>query len=344
MQLPIENGRRFDEYQKLDDVGSGEDIVLVRMADGTGTKAVPLRAIVKFALEQVGVIGLDLKGKTLTGLPAPKQDEDAATKKYVDDVDIARKEQTDLDTEILRTTGAGFHNSVYRGKNLGEVVTTEQYAAIAAGTFDDLYIGDYWTIGGVNYRIAAFDYYLRCGDTECAKHHAVIVPDTGLYNAQMHNTPSGEYESGSANTTEGGYVGSDMYKTGLNQAKTTVKAAFPGHVLNHRVYLTNAVSNGRPSGSAWFDSEVELMNERMVYGNAPFSPASDGSSVPANHTVEKSQLPLFVFRPDLISNRLWYWLRDVASAANFALVNGNGLCYYGNASHRNAVRPAFSIF
>ena len=59
----------------------------------------------------------------------------------------------------LQYHNAGVHNSIYRGKPLGSTVTAAQYAEIAAGTFKDLYIGDYWTIGGVNYRIAAFDYY-----------------------------------------------------------------------------------------------------------------------------------------------------------------------------------------
>lgn len=238
---------------------------------------------------------------------------------------------------------AGSHNSIFRGKNLGSTVTAAQYAAIANGTFKDLYIGDYWTIGGVNYRIAAFDYYFNTGDTACTKHHAVIVPDTQLYTAQMHNTSSGSYESGAANTTEGGYVGSDMYKTGLEKAKTTIKAAFAGHVLSHRLYLTNAVANGRPSNGAWFDSEVDLMTEHMVYGNGVFSPVSDGSSVPTNYRIGKSQLPLFMFRPDLISNRQWYWLRDVVSAASFACVYSNGHADYGNASHAGGVRPAFLI-
>ena len=96
--------------------------------------------------------------------------------------------------EALVYSGAGAHNSVYRGKNLGSSVTAEQYAAIAAGTFDDLYIGDYWTIGGVTYRIAAFDYYLQTGDTPCMDHHAVIVPDGGMYDAAMNdsNTPTGD--------------------------------------------------------------------------------------------------------------------------------------------------------
>lgn len=166
-------------------------------------------------------------------------------------------------------------------------MTAAQYAAIKAGTFDDLYIGDYWTIGDVNYRIAAFDYFLNAGDTECTDHHAVIVPDTCLYRASMNST----------DTANGGYVGSDMYKSNLEQAKTIIKSAFSGHVLNHRVYLVNAVTNGAPSAGAWVSSEVDLMTEQMVYGCPVYSPMYDGQKNPwtqmENCTIEKSQLPLF---------------------------------------------------
>ena len=222
-------------------------------------------------------------------------------------------------------------------------MTTAQYAAIKAGTFDDLYIGDYWTIGGVNYRIAAFDYYLNSGDTNCTTHHVVIVPDTCLYNAQMHNTSSGGWENGAANTTAGGYVGSDMYKSNLEQAKTTIKSAFSGHVLKHRIYLTNAVANGRASGGAWCDSEVDLMCEQMVYGSGIFSPVSDGSNVPVNYRVEKSQLPLFQHEPSRICNRNNWWLRDVITASAFAYVNADGHATCYGASNSHGVRPAFCI-
>ena len=252
-------------------------------------------------------------------------------------------EGTEAKIAPLLFNNAGAHNAIYRGKSLGSTVTTAQYAAIKAGTFDDLYIGDYWTIGGVNYRIAAFDYYLNSGDTSCTTHHVVIVPDTCLYNAQMHNTSSGNYESGAANTTAGGYVGSDMYKSNLEQAKTTIKSAFSGHVLKHRIYLTNAVANGRASGGAWCDSEVDLMCEQMVYGSGIFSPVSDGSNVPANYRVEKSQLPLFQHEPSRICNRATWWLRDVITASGFALVDYNGGAYYLNASDSRGVRPAFCI-
>lgn len=252
-------------------------------------------------------------------------------------------EGTEAKIAPLLFNNAGAHNAIYRGKSLGSTVTTAQYAAIKAGTFDDLYIGDYWTIGGVNYRIAAFDYYLNSGDTSCTTHHVVIVPDTCLYNAQMHNTSSGGYEGGAANTTAGGYVGSDMYKSNLEQAKTTIKSAFSGHVLKHRIYLTNAVANGRASGGAWCDSEVDLMCEQMVYGSGIFSPVSDGSNVPTNYRVEKSQLPLFQHEPSRICNRNNWWLRDVITASYFVLVYYNGFAYYHNASSSVGVRPAFCI-
>ncbi len=244
---------------------------------------------------------------------------------------------------IVKINNAGAHNTIYRGKFLGNAVTPTQYDSIKAGTFEDLYIGDYWTIGGINYRIAAFDYYLNSGDTSCTTHHVVIVPDTCLYNAQMHNTSSDGYEGDAAKTTTGGYVGSDMYKSNLEQAKTTIKSAFSGHVLKHRIYLTNAVANGRASGGAWCDSEVDLMCEQMVYGSGIFSPVSDGSNVVTNYRVEKSQLPLFQHEPSRICNRNNWWLRDVITASSFASVHGNGSANYYNASYSNGVRPAFCI-
>lgn len=234
----------------------------------------------------------------------------------------------------LTYDNAGAHNSIYRGKNLGTTVTEEQWEAISSGTFTDLYIGDYWVIGGVNWRIAAFDYYLNCGDTSFTKHHAVIVPDTCLYSAQMNTT----------NVTTGAYKGSAMYTANLTQAKSTINSAFgSSHVLSHRIYLSNATSNGRASAGEWTDSTVDLMCEHMVYGSGIFSPVSDGSNVPNNYRVEKGQLPLFALEPSRICNRDTWWLRDVITAAAFAIVSYDGLAYYVYASRSSGVRPAFCI-
>ena len=67
----------------------------------------------------------------------------------------------------------------------------------------DRYIGDYWTIGGINYRIAAFDYYYRTGDTSCDTHHVVLVPDVIMYTHVMNDT----------NITDGAYAVSYTHLT-----------------------------------------------------------------------------------------------------------------------------------
>lgn len=234
----------------------------------------------------------------------------------------------------IATTGAGAHNAIYRGKSLGSAVTEAQWAAIKAGTFDDMYIGDYWTIGGVVYRIAAFDYYYRAGDTDMTTHHVTLVPDANMYTHVMNDT----------NITTGAYVGSKMYTEGLTQAKTTINSAFgEAHVLNHRQYLQNATTDGYASGGSWYDSTVELMTEQNVYGGKIFSNIQNGTALANSYTVDKSQYPLFAFRPDMISNRQWYWLRDVVSASYFALVGSGGRAYSAGASNAGGVRPAFSI-
>lgn len=235
-------------------------------------------------------------------------------------------------------SAAALKNCLPRFKYLGTSVTSEQWAAIQNGTFDGLFLGDYWTINGVDYIIVAFDYWLSTGDTPCTKHHVVVIPRNNLYT----------YKFNSTNTTEGGYVGSDLYKNGLTQAKTTFNTAFgSAHILNHREYLVNAVTNGKPTGSDWYDSTVDLMNENMVYGGRQFSPMPDGSdpwNTCRNYTVDKSQLPLFRLAPWMSFVRdQWCWLRDVVSAAGFANCAGYGSADCGYASNAGGVWPAVGL-
>ena len=241
----------------------------------------------------------------------------------------------ELNGNIPIFSNAGSHNGIFRGKNLGTSVTQGQWTAIQNGTFDDLYIGDYWVIGGVNWRIAAFDYYYNTGDTAFSKHHAVIVPDTMLYSHNMNDT----------NDTTGGYVGSKMYTEGLGQAKTQIQDAFgASHVLTHRLLLTNATTNGYASGGKWVDSIVDLMCENMLYGTMIASPMNNGTNIPYNYRIEKGQLPLFQMAPQYTFNRSGtYWLRDVISSAAFALVRGYGYASGDSASAVSGVRPAFCI-
>ncbi len=236
--------------------------------------------------------------------------------------------------KLVIPSNAGAHNGFYRGYSLGTSVSAAQYTAIGAGTFEDMYVGDYWTINSVVWRIAAFDYYYNTGDTNCTTHHAVIVPDTSLYNAAMNST----------NTTEGGYYNSVMKQSNLATAISTINSAFgSGHILSHRNLFVNTVANGRPSNGSWYDTTVDLMTEVNVFGTHHFSPVGDGTNIPYNYAVDKSIFPLFIARPDLQCNRQTFWLRDVVSSALFALATDNGRCYCHAASNSFGVRPAFCL-
>lgn len=223
---------------------------------------------------------------------------------------------------------------LFRGKNLGTALTAVQKAAIKDGSFKGMFLGDYWSIGGRIWRIVDMDYWYNCGDTAFTSHHLVIMPDEALYNAQMNTT----------NITTGGYVGSEMYKKNLANAKTIVNAAFQGSVLTHREHLCNAVANGKQSGGAWFDSSIELPSEIMMYGHIHFGNASDGNTIPNIYTPSKTQLALFMVCPRFITDRSHaQWLRDVVSSAHFAAVGNYGDAGYYTASSSFGVRPVFPV-
>lgn len=224
--------------------------------------------------------------------------------------------------------------NVYRGKSLGSSVSSEQKTAIQNGTFDAMFIGDYWTIEGVNWRIADMDYWYGCGDKAFTRHHLVIVPDTTLYSAKMNDT----------NITTGGYAGSKMYTTNLEQAKTKVRSAFGSMLLTHREYLVSAVKDGRPSDRTWFDSDVELMTETMIYGGYIQAAMNNGTGIIANkNTINKQQLSLFRLNPRMANIRTACWLRDVVSASNFASTHHFGYANFTLASISFGVRPVFPI-
>ena len=238
------------------------------------------------------------------------------------------------------TNNAGFHNSIYRGKLLGTSITSDQWAQISAGTFDDMYIGDYWTlsttISGSTanrvYRIAAFDYWWNCGDSfphSSNKHHIVLVPDDRFYNAAMNDT----------NITTGGYVGSMMYTTNLEPARTAMAALFGDHLYSvRRLFTTGVNSLGQATEWGWYTSTVDLMNENMVYGSSVWSTSGYETGV------DRTILPLFALDPAKASIRTTWWLRASASSAYFALVVNYGTAGYSNASGSYGVRPAFAIF
>lgn len=323
MQIDITNGKRFNEQPAIDAVSSGEDIILVRLADGTGVKALPLSALKSF-------IGGDLEGLSTedkTSLVAAINEIFGLTGDNKDSIDTIN-----TIIETLKTEGATRANALPIEKDLGASFTAEQSADIRGGKFNKVRTGGFWTINGTKYWAGHADYRLHCGDTELTTHHMLVFPDKSFYNAKMN----------SSDVTTGGYYGSQMVTSNLNDALAKAKADFGAdHILTYRALLSNAVSNGTSSGWAWYDRQIDLMSEKMVYGSHAWG---GGSQNGYDTGADKSQIALFQARPDLITNRENWWLRDVRSAPYFCCVLNGGYATNWYASGVIGVRPAFLIY
>lgn len=237
---------------------------------------------------------------------------------YIDSTGVwdgVSKKTLNTALQTLLYDGAPAHNSLYRGMNLGSTVTVEQYAAIADGTFKDLYVGDYWVINDITWRIGGFDYFYDWSNSRLTTHHCVIVPDSALTTSKVTMNAS--------DTTEGGYAGSAMYTTILPDNLTIIQNSFDSsHILTHRRELVKSVTDGVPSASGWYDMQIGLLDVEMLTGATVLTAQVYG-------TRGNSQLPLFFYNPArrccLKKNedtRDSFWLADVYDSQYFFVWTG----------------------
>lgn len=261
----------------------------------------------------------------------------------------------DLAALVGKTGIAGFHNSVYRGANLKErfginddkALADEVSRRIADGSFDDLFVGDYFTITitsnygteNVDVVLAGFDVYLGSFDEWIEYHHAVCVTRGKLHtNHKMNAT----------HTTDGAYEGSEMCRVVLPAYATAFNSALNGHVKTVCDSVTCSMDSTKINSSEssltgasedWesYDLQLSLLTERELFG----SPVYSSSAYDVGY--ETSQLPLFRLNPASKAVGDWYWLKDVASAQYFCNCGGDGSASYSSAGIAYGVRPRFLI-
>lgn len=227
------------------------------------------------------------------------------------------------------------HRNLFRGKNLGTAVTAAQLVSIRDGSFKDLWIGDYWVIGGVTYRIVDINYWLNKTDTMVVDPHVVIMPDETMYDAAMHSTGS----------TTGGYAGSAMHTTNLATAISRINTAFGSAVKTHREYLINAVTSGKPSGTSHVTVTAMVPTERMLIGASMFGVANDGATAPAVYTSSLVQFALFRLAPQYLvtPSRSTYAMQDIVNGSQYSTMFDNGAILPMSAANTRGVRPVFMI-
>ena len=212
------------------------------------------------------------------------------------------------------------HRNIFRGQYLGESITEEQMIAIREGSFQNLFVGDYWEIIEVKNRIADINNWRNVGYPESEKvqkHHILIVPDTILGSGQMNAN----------NSTAGGYKSSTMKTVRLNQIANSLPDAFKNILISHRMF----------SDGSWVSTSVDLMNEVMVHGTYI---CADGNN---KQTSDAQQLSLFRLCPELKSIGQNYWLRNVSGSQTYTLMSQYGDASTDAATSTYGIRPVFAV-
>lgn len=230
---------------------------------------------------------------------------------------------------------------VWRGKQLGDYVTDDQYAEIKAGTFRDLFLGDWWLIGGNYWEIVDFDYWFTSASTyKCIDHHVVIMPHGTMYDAQWH----------SATNVNNGYNSSYIHNGGLTSARNTITSLFGAdHILSKpEVIISACSSSGIPISAKAITTTVEIPDEVMIFGERVHQQAVYSTSIPYRVSNSPGQLAGMAVGGrwgTKASSGMSYWLRDICygSTGYVALVDQAGNANRVIATNKAGVRPVFAI-
>ena len=167
------------------------------------------------------------------------------------------------------------------------------------------------------------------GSPSVTTHHAVIVPETPVFDTYMNPT----------DINKGGYAGSYMHKTVMPAFAKGLIGAFGAE------HLLKCSFDGSDRTSAPLSCTCRLMTLSMVFGQTLPSNGWDWSYYVKDKCMGGEQLAAFSLHPELRGQNMWYWVSDLASgsSSNFAYVNGCGVgvdAYASRASYAYVgVRP-----
>ena len=215
-------------------------------------------------------------------------------------------------------------NGMFRGADLTDIYSiSDIYDMVHSdNNFGDLFLGDYIDISvsgkigsttvleTVPFMIAGFDYG-KSPSTSSLDHWLALVP---AYNGWGSSVG----KMNTSATTSGGYVGSYMHTTILPAFESSINTALGGHLLTHKVLLTNAVdaNTGKATNRAATDVKLCLMSASQYYG---FSLTNN--IIEMGNDIER--FPVFNFigttKPGTI------WLRDIYSPAGFYAAGGSSM-------------------
>lgn len=244
----------------------------------------------------------------------------------------------------LLTGSPEMHRNVIRGANLGSRITSEQHKAITTGTFDGLWLGDYWLNDNMPWRIVDFNYWNNNGALNIP--HIVVMPDRPLYRQTMYDNTSSSTNS---------FWGSRVWQN-ISNCNDYVVRVFDSNMIRFHVdsYQSQMDEGGgfvppRISSKS-IDPRVKYIipNEIMMYGTRVAATSAIGSD--GLHEVSSRQLQLFAMGWNFGDSD--FWLRDQTHVNTYSVcgvvanVGGGSTARFsgdGTQNEQHGVRPVFAI-
>lgn len=209
------------------------------------------------------------------------------------------------------------HRQIYRGKSLGNTVTSTQSDNIKNGTFHDIWVGDYWEIGDMKYYVADFDLYYGSFRNQSLSHHVVIWPGDNFGNEQFITVDT--------TSTNNGYGESNIRKAlhgsiGNTEAYTTITSAFSSHILTYSETLCQGLTKGSMGDldttnitKDYTDCSLELPTISMLIGGSAITQTKP-FAFPTGGVLVRSPMALFIHDPLKLKcetdTGTSYWSRD----------------------------------
>ena len=233
----------------------------------------------------------------------------------------------------------------FRGANLGSSLTEAQLRSINNGSFKNLYLGDYWIINGIRWRIIDFNYF------HGYQNHVVVAPDRGLTMAAFQPGTRHRMQHYFGSTIRKVYSAdkniSDPIKNFINREV----GGYKGEILQYYDYLVNGINTatGEPNQQRLVKVGVELMTVSQYLGlTSPLTHSSHGSHLTLYYEKWPRQFKMFNLYADTFdfNHTAGFALRNEGPAANHLQYVGGaqslGLMYLGNRSS-TGYRPYIAI-
>ena len=213
----------------------------------------------------------------------------------------------DARTDALTYNNAGLHNSIYRGKNLGEF-TADHLAAIRNGSFADMWIGDYFIHNGKKDIIAAFNYSFDTGNS-ILLYRATALQTCADYIATYNRNPSGtegeeDYDPGTVGNV---YATSNWMTVVMPKFVEEIEATYSiAEIKPYRIFTPMSMNGVTPTAWTWHQVKAHLPTMAQLGFHSWSVPdifyKSGLGASPSAPQFASRPLPLTLLNPDAYAN------------------------------------------